>query len=144
MLVAVIAIGENGGMRPDPDYLKQLLTAFQDAPEPTTDIQELANAGFPYEDPKFEFHLSLLQDEGFVTSDRPDGGLGMDRGADGCVQWSVIPLRLTAAGQHFAEALGNSKVLATIKEKFVGASISTLQQVAFALLKSEVTQHIHL
>jgi hypothetical protein len=135
---------ENGGMRPDPDYLKQLLTAFQDSPEPTTDIQELADAGLSYEDdPKFEFHLFLLHDEGFVTSDRTDGSLGMDRGADGSVQWSVIPLRLTASGQHFAEALGNSKVLATIKEKFVGASISTLQQVAFALLKSEVTQHIH-
>ena len=131
-------------MRPDPDYLKELLTAFQDASGPTTDIQELADAGLSYEDPKFEFHLFLLHDEGFVTSDRRDGSLGTDRGADGAVQWSVIPLRLTASGQQFAEALGNSKVLATIKEKFVGASISTLQQVAFALLKSEVTQHIHL
>lgn len=35
------------------------------------------------------------------------------------------------------EASGNKKVLAAIKEKFVGVSISTLQQVAIALL----TQH---
>ena len=130
-------------MKPEADYLKELLTAFQDAPEPTTDIRQLADAGLPYDDPKFEFHLFLLGDQRFVTDDG-DGSLGMDRGADGTVEWSVIPLRLTASGHQFAEALGNSKVLATIKEKFVGASISTLQQVAVALLKSEVTQHIHL
>ena len=130
-------------MKPDADYLKELLTAFQDAPEPTTDIRQLADAGLAYDDPKFEFHLFLLGDQRFVTDDG-DGSLGMDRGADGTVEWSVIPLRLAASGHQFAEALGNSKVLATIKEKFVGASISTLQQVAVALLKSEVTQHIHL
>jgi hypothetical protein len=28
-------------MRPDPDYIKRLLLAFQDAPDPTTDIEEL-------------------------------------------------------------------------------------------------------
>jgi len=130
-------------MKPDPDYLKQLLATFQDAPEPTTDIRALADAGVSYEDPKFEFHLFLLRDQGFVTDDG-DGSLGMDRAADGTVQWSVIPLRLTASGHQFAEALGNSKVLATIKEKFVGASISTLQQVAITLLKGEVAQHLHL
>ncbi len=130
-------------MRPDPDYLKELLTAFQDAPAPTTDIRELAAAGLSYDDPKFEFHLFLLHDQGFITDDG-DGSLGMDRGADGTIQWSVIPLRLTASGQQFAEALGNRKILATIKKNFVGASISTLQQAAVALLKSEVTQHLHL
>jgi hypothetical protein len=45
---------------------------------------------------------------------------------------------------QFAEALGSSTVPATLKEKFVGASTSTLQQVAVALLKSEAMQHIHL
>jgi hypothetical protein len=103
----------------------------------------LADVGLSYEDPKFEFHLFLLHDHGFVTDDG-DGSLGMDRGADGTIQWSVIPLRLTASGQQFAEALGNSKILATIKKNFVGASISTLQQAAVALLKSEVMQHLHL
>jgi DNA-binding transcriptional ArsR family regulator len=129
-------------MRPDPDYLKKLLTAFQNAPAPTTDIEELESAGLFYEDPEFEFHLFLLRDQGFITDDR-DGSLGMDRSADGRIQWSVIPLRLTASGQQFAEALGNNKVLATIKQKFVGVSISTLQQVAVALLKSEIMLHLH-
>jgi hypothetical protein len=130
-------------MRPDPDYLKELLLAFQNASEPTIDIRGLARAGLSHADPKFELHLLLLRDDGYITDDR-DGNLGMLRGADRTVQWSVIPLRLTASGHQFAEALGSSKVLATLKEKFVGASISTLQQVAVALFKSEMTQHIHL
>ena len=128
-------------MKPDADYLKELLTAFQDAPGPTTDIRQLANAGLRYHDPKFEFHLFLLGDQGFVTDDS-DGSLGMERGADGTVEWSEFPLRLTASGHQFAEALGNNKVFAIIKEKLLGASISTMQQVAIALLKSEVMQHI--
>jgi hypothetical protein len=130
-------------MKPDTDYLKELLTAFQNAPEPTIDIRDLARAGLSHADPKFEFYLCQLRDQGFITDDR-DGNLGMLRGADPTVQWSEIPLRLTASGHQFAEAFGSSTVLATLKEKFVGASISTLQQVAVALLKSEAMQHIHL
>ena len=48
-------------MKPDAEYLKQLLTAFEDAPNPTTDIRELEGAGFSLNDPKFEFHLMLVQ-----------------------------------------------------------------------------------
>ncbi len=80
-------------MKPAPDYFKALLTAFQDAPEPTTDIRMLADAGLSYEDPKFEFHLFLLHDQGGITSDSDDS-LGMNRAADGTVEWSEIPLRL--------------------------------------------------
>lgn len=136
-------LGDNIRMTRDVDYLKELLTAFQDAPEPTINIRDLARAGLSPADPKFEFHLFQLRDQGSITDDR-DGNLGMLRGADRTVQWSVIPLRLTASGHQFAEALGSSRVLATLKEKFVGASISTLKQVAVALLKSEAIQHIHL
>ena len=38
-------------MKPDPEYLKQLLTAFQSAPNPTTDIRELKSAGLSFVDP---------------------------------------------------------------------------------------------
>jgi hypothetical protein len=91
-------------MKPDPDYLKELLTAFQNAPEPTIDIRDLARAGLSHEDPKFEFHLLHLRDQGLITGGR-DGNLGIQRGADGRVVWSVIPLRLTPSGHRFAEAL---------------------------------------
>jgi hypothetical protein len=40
--------------------------------------------------------------------------------------WSVIPLRLTAQGHEFLEALHNSKVWGMIKTKFKDASLGTL------------------
>lgn len=128
-------------MKPDPEYLKQLLIAFQDAPKPTTDIRELEGAGFSLDDPKFEFHMMLLHDGGFVESDSNSGGIGLSRSADGSIQWSVIPLRLTASGHEFAEAMGNSKVLQTLKKKFVGASISTMRDVAVTIIKAEIAKH---
>jgi len=114
-------------VKPDAEYLKQLLTAFQDAPNPTTDIRELEGAGLSLDDPKFEFHLMLLHDSGLVDSESRTGGIGFSRGADGFVQWSVIPLRLTASGREFAEAMGNSEVLLTLKKSFLGASIGTMR-----------------
>jgi hypothetical protein len=93
-------LGDIIRMKPDTDYLKELLTAFQNATEPTIDIRDLARAGLSYEDPKFEFHLLHLRDQGLITDDR-DGNLGILRGADGTVQWSVIPLRLTPSGHQF-------------------------------------------
>lgn len=32
-------------MKPDPDYLKELLKAFQDSTKPTADVDALASAG---------------------------------------------------------------------------------------------------
>ena len=126
-------------VKPDPEYVKQLLSAFQSAPNPTTDIEELAGAGLPNDDPKFEFHMMLLHDQGFVESEL--GGIGLSKGADGGIMWSVIPLRLTASGHEFAEALGDNKVVQTLKEKFAGASIATMSQVAVAIFKAELAKH---
>jgi hypothetical protein len=67
-------------MKPDPDYLRKLLTAFRDAPGPTTDIQELKHAGFDYYEPRFEFHLRLLADDGYVDADSTRHGIGLTKG----------------------------------------------------------------
>jgi hypothetical protein len=128
-------------MKPDPEYLKQLLAAFQDAPSPTTDLTELQAAGPSIDDPKFEFHMMLLRDGGFVESELSTGGIGLSKSADGHIQWSVIPLRLTASGHEFAEAMQNNKVMTTLKDKFVGASIGTMRDVAIAALKAEIAKH---
>jgi hypothetical protein len=82
--------------KPDAEYLKQLLTAFRDTPNPTTDIRELEGAGLLLDDPKFELHMMLLRDGGFVESESNAGGIGLSKSADGSIQWSVIPLRLTS------------------------------------------------
>jgi hypothetical protein len=131
-------------MKPDAEYLKQLLTAFRDAPNPTTDIRELEGAGLLLNDPKFELHMMLLRDGGFVESESNAGGIGISKSADGSIQWSVIPLRLTASGHEFAEAMGNSKALQALKKNFVGASISTMRDVAVTIIKAEIAKHIGL
>ena len=86
----------------DHEYFLRLLTAFGEAPNATTDIQELQQAGFSLGDPKFELHLRLLYEERFITSD--SRGIGLDTAADGHKMWSVIHLRLTAAGHAEIEA----------------------------------------
>lgn len=92
-------------MKPDNDYLKALLGAFQESPAPTTDIRQLKKAGIDYEDEKFAFHMEYLADRGCLEAADGKPGLGLDRGADNSLQWSVIPLRLTAQGHHFATEL---------------------------------------
>ena len=82
-------------------------------------------------------HLFLLADQGFVTSARRDGSLGMERSADGFVQWSVILLRL------FADALRNNKIFDAIRRTLPEASIATIREAAIILLKEWITKHAH-
>ena len=55
---------EKDAMKPDLDYMKKLLEAFKSAPEPTTDINRLKDAGLDYEDKQFEFHMDIFRDKG--------------------------------------------------------------------------------
>lgn len=76
-------------MQADAEYLKNLLAAFQEAPSPTTDINELQEKGLSQDDPRFLFQM-LLHDEGYVVADNPDvRGIGISAS----VALSVIPLR---------------------------------------------------
>ena len=121
-------------MKIDQDYLKGLLEAFESAEKPTTDIDELQNHGFSYEDDKFLFHLQILEDKALVKGD-DDIGLGYQRSLDGFIAWGAIPLRLTANGHDFIEALRNQEVWETIKTEFKEASIETLWNVSKELLE---------
>jgi hypothetical protein len=119
----------------DQDYLKRLLEACQASEKPTFDIEDLKVRGFDYYDPKFEFHMKILDDQHFIEQDDGDPGFGLVKSIDGFVSWSVLPLRLTASGHHFIEALSNAEVWSAIKHGFKDASIETLKSVAFKLLE---------
>ncbi len=119
-------------MRTNPDYTRKLLKAFLDASGPTTDIEELQAAGVDWDDPLFEFHMRLLYDDGDLES-TIDSGIGLSAG-----MWSVIPLRLTANGQRFAEALQNGKVLDFVKKNFAEASMAALKHLALKAFSHEV------
>ena len=128
-------------MRPDVGYLKELMAAFRNAPNPTTDIEELKEAGIEYEEPAFEFHMHLLVDGGYIESELGPREFGLSRSVDGFVSWSVIPLRLTAAGHEFAEGLENPRAFETVRKDFVGASLSTIKDVVVGVIKAEISKH---
>jgi hypothetical protein len=132
-------------VKPDPDYIKRLLLAFQNAPDPTTDIEELKRAGLSHEDAQFYFHLRLLNDQGFVESEDGDPGLGVSRSLDGHYSWGAVPLRLTASGHEFAEAMGHSKAFAAVKSSLVTSSLSIMRDIAVAAFKTELSRYgVHL
>ena len=122
-------------MKIDQDYLKNLLEVCQASEKPTFDIEELRAAGLDYNDKRFEFHMMILTDHGFIEQDDGDPGFGLTKSLDGFLSWSVLPLRLTASGHQFIEALSNKDVWAVIKRDFKDASIATLKTVSLKLLE---------
>lgn len=126
-------------MKIDPDYLKGLLEAFEASAEPTTDIEQLKDAGFDYHDKLFIFHMRILADRNLV--EQPDGECAIS-GGDGHIIWSVLPLRLTSAGHEFVAALRNKEVWATIKTNFKDGSINTLLDISKKLLEACTTRKL--
>jgi Hypothetical protein (DUF2513) len=122
-------------MKIDPDYLKKMLETFEAAPAPIFYVSDFQDAGLNFHDHEFIFHLGVLADQGFVARDDRKPGFGLQRGADGSASWSIVPLRLTAEGHHFIEALKNKEVWATLKKDFKDASLSTLWDVSKKLLE---------
>jgi len=129
-------------MKIDPNYLKKLLETCEAAPAPIFDIEELQAAGLDYNTDEFVFHMGILDDEGFIERDDREPGFGLIRGIDGHVAWALVPLRLTAKGHQFIEALRNKEVWATIKKGFMDASVDTLWDVSKKLLESYTKKKI--
>jgi hypothetical protein len=126
----------------DQEYLKALLLACQASQKPTFDIEDLKAAGFDYDDKQFEFHMRILNDQGLIEQDDGDAGIGLAKGMDGHLSWSVLPLRLTASGHQFIEALSNKDVWATIRSRFADAGIATMKAVSINLLEAYTSAKI--
>lgn len=130
-------------MKINQEYLKGLLEAFQLAKNPTTDINELKVQGYGNEVPDFLFHLQILADQNFIV--RENGvGLGYRESSDGLPFWTVVPLRLTASGHDFVDALKNREVWEIIKSNFSEAPIDTLWKVSKELFEAHTKKKINL
>jgi hypothetical protein len=128
-------------MKPNPDYIKKLLDVFEEFPEPALDVQDIERAGIPFDDQEFYFHLRLLNDDGFVEREDGEPGIGAERSADGMLEWSVLPLRLTSAGHTFAEALRSRPGFEAVKKSLVSSSLSMMRDIAVAAFKGELVKH---
>jgi len=125
-------------MKIDQDYLKRLLEACQASNKPTFNIEDLKAAGFDYDTPEFEFHMAILDDNGFIRQDDGDPGFGLTKSLDGFLSWSVLPLRLTASGHAFLDAVQNPEVWSKTKaaaKKVGGVGLDLLFQIAKAEAK---------
>jgi Hypothetical protein (DUF2513) len=129
-------------MKIDQDYLKKMLEAFEASPGPTFFVRDFKAAGLDHNDDLFVFHLALLADQGFVARDDGKPGFGLQCGLDGSNSWSLLPLRLTAQGHNFIEALRNKEVWATIKRDFKDVSFGTLVDVAKKLAEGYAKKKI--
>lgn len=128
-------------MKPDPEYTRKLLTAFEDSPEPTSDIEELTERGLDYREKEFMFHLRLLNDDGFVEREDGEPGIGLVRSADGFYSWSALPLRLTSSGHEFAQAMENDHGFRAVKKSLVTSSMSFMRDIAVGAIKAELGKH---
>ncbi len=130
-------------MKIDQDYLKGLLEAFEASETPITDIMKLEELGFDYEEHKFVFHMRLLDDKNLISQSDGTSGFGAVESMDGEVHWAVVPLRLTAGGHDFLDALRNKEVWATVKTGFKDASIGTLVSVSKKLLDRALQKQLN-
>lgn len=132
-------------MKIDHDYLKALLNACQSSDKPTFDIEDMQAAGIDYGDPEFDFHMSILNDKGFVRREDGEDGFGLFKGIDGFCSWSVLPLRLTASGHDFIDTIQNPEVWSMTKAamKTVGnVGLDVFIQIAKAEAKRFVNEKL--
>lgn len=127
-------------MKINRDYVKKVLEAFETASHPIVSIRELQASGLDYNDQEFVFHMGHFVDLGLIEREDKKPGFGLARAADWSAHWSVMPLRMTAKGYEFLEALRNQEVWATLKRDFKEGSLSTLFDISKQLLKGYLKQ----
>lgn len=129
-------------MKIDQDYLKGLLEAFEASDSPDTDILRLNELGFNCETDTFVFHMRLLGDRNLVVRSDGEPGFGAFDCLDGSIHWAVMPLRLTAIGHDFLDALRNQEVWSTLKTGFKDASMGTLMTVSKELFNRALNKQL--
>jgi hypothetical protein len=92
--------------------------------------------------------MQLLEDQSFVECLNKDKNIGYVVAMGGNFEWISRPLRLSAAGHEFADALNRKEIAQILKYGFKDASISTLKLAATELLtafvKTQAEKHLGL
>ena len=122
-------------MKIDQEYLKSLLNTFIESPRSFIWVADFIDNGIEIDD-KFLFHIQILEDQKFVECLDKKSEIGYEITLGGEFEWSSRPLRLTAIGHEFVEAINRDEIWAVIKKEFKTASLSTLKSAASSLLQA--------
>ena len=128
-------------MKVDQEYLKLILNTFIESPRSFIWVADLMERGIEMDD-KFLFHIQILEDQVLIEALDKKSDLGYEITLGGEYRWQSRPLRLTASGHEFVEAMNKSEIWEIIKEEFKDSSLSTIKSAATTLLKAFAKKQI--
>jgi hypothetical protein len=134
-------------MKIDQEYLREILNAFIESPRSFVWVADIVEKGIEIDD-KFLFHIQILEDQHFVECLDKKSEIGYEISLGGQFEWKSRPLRLTASGHEFTEAINRPEIWEILKAEFKDASLSTLKSTATSLLlafaKKQVNKYLEL
>jgi len=134
-------------MQIDQDYLREILNTFTQSTRSFIWLEDLTRKGIEIDD-KFLFHIQILEDQQFVECLDKRSDIGYEITLGGNFEWKSRPLRLTASGHEFTEAINRPEIWDILKQEFKDASLSTLKSAATSLLlafaKKQVNKYLEL
>ncbi|MBI3774459.1 MAG: DUF2513 domain-containing protein [Gammaproteobacteria bacterium] len=134
-------------MKIDQEYLKRLLNTFVDSSEHFVELSDFQSNCIAV-DEKFIFHMQMLEDQSLIECLNKDKDLGYSITMSGTSYWTSKPLRLTAPGLEFAEALNRKEIWEALKSGFKDASLSILtaasKELLAAFVKKKAKEHFGL
>ena len=104
-------------MKVDQEYLKLILNTFIESPRSFIWVADLMERGIEMDD-KFLFHIQILEDQDLIEALDKKSDLGYEITLGGEYRWQSRPLRLTASGHEFVEAMNKSEIWEIIKAEF--------------------------
>jgi hypothetical protein len=126
---------------------REILNAFIESPRSFVWVADIVEKGIEIDD-KFLFHIQILEDQHFVECLDKKSEIGYEISLGGQFEWKSRPLRLTASGHEFTEAINRPEIWEILKAEFKDASLSTLKSTATSLLlafaKKQVNKYLEL
>lgn len=120
-------------MKIDQEYLRQVLNTFIESERSFIWVVAICEKGIEMDD-KFLFHMQILEDQHFIECLDKRSELGYQIHLGGEFEWKSRPLRLTAVGHEFVEAINRPEIWDVLKDEFKDSSLSTLKSAAQTLL----------
>jgi len=105
-------------------------------------VADFTDKGIELDD-KFLFHIQILEDQHFIECLDKKSDIGYEITLGGDFEWQSRPLRLTATGHEFVEAINRSEIWEIMKEEFKESSLTTLKSAATSLLKAFAKKQIN-